>query len=176
MGLQSCRGWNSKTPVLAPARQSSESTATTSSRLSLTLSTEATTVTRQTSNKHMSVCPSFTVSRRFLIQRELNKSQLLYMQVYLYITIIMDSIQTRSLASASGSVHGCKLGPEWRHADISSRHSSYLFCSFHNLPHTTSGATSYTPTSLIHHHHTFNQQWRLCLPWHGCQADPTIIF
>ena len=94
-------------------------------------------MTRQTSNKHMSVCPSFTVSRRFLIQRELNKSQLLYMQVYLYISIIMASIQTRSLASTSGSVHGCELGPEWRHADISSRHSSYLFCSFHNLPHTT---------------------------------------
>ena len=31
------------------------------------------------------------------------------------------------------------------------------------------GATSYTPTCLIHHHHTFNQQWRSCLPRHGCQ-------
>ena len=98
--------------LLLRGRVSPLSTTTSSSRLSLTLSTEATTVTRQTSNKHMSVCPSFTVSRRFLIQRELNKSQLLYMQVYLYISIIMASIQTRSLASASGSVHGCKLGPE----------------------------------------------------------------
>ena len=110
---------------------------TTSSHLSLALSTEATTVTRQTSNKHMSVCTSVNVSQRFLIQRESNKSQLLYMQVYLYISIMMASIQTEAWQAQVGRC----TDVNWDQRDVTLTSAAGIHhiysAPFHNLPHTT---------------------------------------
>ena len=120
----------------------------------------------------MSVCTSVNVSQRFLIQRESNKSQLLYMQVYLYISIMMASIQTEAWQAQVGRC----TDVNWDQRDVTLTSAAGIHhiysAPFHNLPHTpTTTRRHLLHSNMPHSSSSLNNQWRPCLPRHGCQEQ-----